>query len=71
VTGVQTCALPIWYLKRVTPKDSMIGGGEAAVAQQKSGNVFEKFISIFKKKGESEKEAPKVDTGGPVTRGQD
>jgi hypothetical protein len=59
------------YLKRVTPKDSMECGAVSSAAQQKTGTIFEKIISIFRKKGESETGIPKIDTGGPVTKGQD
>ena len=60
------------YLKRVTPKDSMDCGQTAAAGQKATtGNILEKFISIFKKKSDTLPEIPKIDTGGPVTKGQD
>jgi hypothetical protein len=60
------------YLKRVTPKDSMECGGAAPAEQKaKPGNPFEQFLSIFKKKPDTTKAIPKVDTGGPVSKNQD
>ena len=60
------------YIKRVTPKDSMECGGTTPVDQKaKPQNPFEQFFSIFKKKPDTTKANPKVDTGGPVSKNQD
>jgi hypothetical protein len=60
------------YLKRATPKDSFECVNAAGTGQEaKPGNPFERFFSIFKKKGDTTKVVPKVDTGGPVSKNQD
>ncbi len=60
------------YIKRATPKDSLDCVNAAGAGQEsKPGNPFERFLSIFKKKADTSRAAPTVDTGGPVSKNQD
>jgi len=60
------------YLKRVTPKDMMDCGSTAAVAGQvKSGNPFQKFLSIFKKKPDTTTVTPPAQGTADVSKNQD
>jgi hypothetical protein len=60
------------YIKRVTPKDMMdCGSGTVSGGPAKSGNPFQQFLSIFKKKPDTIVVAPPAQGTGDVSKNQD
>jgi hypothetical protein len=60
------------YIKRVTPKDMMdCGSGTVVGGPAKSGNPFQQFLSIFKKRPDTTVTSPPAQGAGDVSKNQD